>query len=318
MALQAALSKFQSRHGTIQQEMVEIEEGRTGRRPDAPQASGSKRSRSHVSEEASEDNSLLTDAKGSGVRTKLKGSAFRVRIPKDVVIARRAEPPVKGKVLKDGREYLRAQEGPVAAAQLEKALNFSFAQYPDMRDMLASADFVDHDPGRDTFAFRYDERVVDKSSLLRFLKANPFGKSLRHVKDLYPSVDKDVAQLQAEGRVLLLAAVEEEQRVVYPLCDQVDAEREKAGAAAFDAFLAQEFLATALPRDAEALSKAYRQAFSAPGKAVTAVFERVVEIKPEKQRQRKARAWQMDKVTNAHMPELFAGVRATQIDSATY
>jgi hypothetical protein len=187
-----------------------------------------------------------------------------------------------------------------------------------MREVLVRADFVDYDAPRDTFAFRFDERVVDKDSLLRFLKANPFGRTFRHVKDLYPSVDKDLAALQAEGRVLLLAALEEEQRVVYPLTDQVDNEREKAGVTAFDAFLADEFLATEVPRDTEALSRAYKQAFHAQGKAATAVFERVVEIKPEKQRQRKARAWQMDKVTNAHMPELFAGARATQIDNATY
>lgn len=319
--LNAALAKFQNRHNELQTEMVELQENKArSRRSEAPQVSGSKRSRSNISAGSEDNSQSLTTGAGGDFRRRHGGDPFKVKVkvPKGSYIPRRPEPPVKGKVIKDAREYLRRQERPVTGEQLERHLNFIFADYPDMVDVLIKAEFVNYNANANTYSFKYDEKVVDKDSLLRFLRAKPFGQTLRHVKDLYSKVPEDLQKLKDEGSILILAAQDEEQQVIYPLSDNADKEREQHAIRGFDLFLSAEYLATELPRDPQELSRQYQKAFKAQSKASTATFEKVEVYKPPKTGTRKPRAWQMDKVTNAHMPELFAGTRATQIDNATY
>ncbi|GAX83995.1 hypothetical protein CEUSTIGMA_g11420.t1 [Chlamydomonas eustigma] len=273
---------------------------------------------------------VTTQAPAAAVSTKSSVPPVSIRISttavasaasavsKSGVQAVRGTAPISMR-LKMVQDYLREHVGEwLSAAEILSGTGQDLAADDVLLQRLKAAPFAriqdDDEKQISTLRIKYrphNEGIRDKPTLLNFIREHPNGTYREYIEDSYKGVLEDLNVLQSEQRIFVINNPEAQQDAVFPaelmdvkVDDDIIAHFHQVEVPRNDVLeLQQEVTQTGL-KSALASQELKRPApmpssFGKDGK---------------KRKPRKERAVNINKVTNAHLPGLFAGAAPKSLD----
>nr|GMC70692.1 general transcription factor IIE subunit 2-like [Ipomoea batatas] len=237
--------------------------------------------------------------------------------------AKSPAPPVKFSNDTERLQHINSiRKGPVGA-QMKRVIDllldtrqaFTIEQineqcYVDMNANKAVFDSLRNNPkvhydGK-KFSYKSKHDLKNKDQLLILIRKLPWGIAVIDLKDAYPTVMEDLQSLKAAGQIWLLSNFDSQEDIAYPNDPGV---RIKV-----DDELKQLFRGIELPRDMLDIEKELQKNGMKPA-TNTAKRRAMAQVhgissKP-KTKKKKHEISKRTKLTNAHLPELFANLNSS-------
>ncbi|KAG8662104.1 general transcription factor IIE subunit 2 [Manihot esculenta] len=190
---------------------------------------------------------------------------------------------------------------PLTPEQINEACFVDVNSNKAVFDSLRNNPKVNYDGKRFSYKSKHD--LKDKSQLLVLIRKFPEGIAVIDLKDAYPTVMDDLQALKAAGQMWLLSNFDSQEDIAYP--------NDPRAVIKVDDDLKQLFRGIELPRDMLDIEKDLQKNGMKPAtntaKRRAAAQVQGISSKP-KIKKKKDTISRRTKLTNAHLPELFANL----------